>query len=611
MRPRWVWIGLGFSGLCLFLAAAVPALGDTSSAKGGPAEHAADLTIQTHVLQPQELPAPEVGALKVPTGFRVSRFAQDLGNVRVLAVAPDGTVYATRRDEGDVIMLRDPGAGGSAGPPVRVASRSGLHGIALHGGMVYLATVHEIFRADVHPDGRFGPLEMLIHDLPDAGQHNTRTVQIGPDEMMYVSVGSTCNECAEANPELATILRASLDGKTRAVFASGLRDTIGWGWHPETGELWGMDHGIDWFGDDIPPEELNHIERGKRYGWPYFFADNQVNPRLIPPGGLSRSELRAKSVPMVLGYTAHAAPMQLSFYTGAQFPAAYRGDAFVSLHGSWNRKPSSGYEVARIRFKNGQPTGFEPFLSGFLTARGEVGRPFGNAVAKDGSLLVGDDRAGVIYRVSYTGPNAPGQKAATPTAVTPPATAMLKEAARGSGVPLAIQRPETKSGARLNVSSPAFKPGGAIPATYSAYDQDSSFPLTWSGAPAGTKSFALIMEDPDSRRPPKPVIHWVAWNIPANTTQLREGLQKQDRLEDPPGMRQGPSTSGQIGYRGPRPPAGDPPHHYHAQVFAIDRELALPPGSERDEILTAIQGHVLASGELVGSFKRPDCPAKP
>ena len=236
--------------LCLPSLISAPALPDTRSDKPGPAENAADVNITTHILQPRELPAPDLSALKVPPGFRVTRFARDLGNVRVLAVAPNGTVYATRRDEGDVLMFKDPGGGEPGSPYVRVASRSGLHGIALHKGKAYLATVHEIFRADIRNDGTFGPLEMLIHDLPDAGQHNTRTVQIGPDEMMYISVGSTCNECAEANPEAATILRASLDGKSRAVFASGLRDTIGWGWHPETGELWGMDHGIDWWGDD-------------------------------------------------------------------------------------------------------------------------------------------------------------------------------------------------------------------------------------------------------------------------------------------------------------------------------------------------------------------------
>ena len=300
-------------------------------------------------------------------------------------------------------MFRVGADGLAAGQPVRVASRSGLHGIAFSKGKVYLAAVHEIFKADVRPDGTFGPLDMIIHDLPDAGQHNTRTVQIGPDDMMYISIGSTCNECTEPNPENATILRASLDGKSRSIFASGLRDTVGWGWQPQTGELWGMDNGIDALGDNLQPEELNHIEKGKRYGWPYLFGENQPNPHLDPPGGLQKSELAKTNVPMALGYTAHAAPMQMAFYNAAQFPSEYQGDAFVSMRGSWNRKPPSGYEVVRIHFKNGQPVSIEPFVTGFVTSQGEYGRPAGNAIAQDGSLLFTDDRNGVIYRVSYTG----------------------------------------------------------------------------------------------------------------------------------------------------------------------------------------------------------------
>jgi Raf kinase inhibitor-like YbhB/YbcL family protein len=161
------------------------------------------------------------------------------------------------------------------------------------------------------------------------------------------------------------------------------------------------------------------------------------------------------------------------------------------------------------------------------------------------------------------------------------------------------------------VTSTAFRNGAALPAIYSAYEQDNSFPVAWSGAPTETASYVLVMEDPDSRKPPMPVIHWVAWNIPPRSTGLREGLEKQDRLEEPSGMRQGPSTSGQVGYKGPRPPAGDTPHHYHVQVFAIDRTLDLPAGADRDEILAAVKGHVLASGELVAVFKRPDHPSKP
>jgi Raf kinase inhibitor-like YbhB/YbcL family protein len=559
----------------------------------------ANVEITGHILKPQRLPAPDLAQLKVPDGFKITKAAEGIGNPRMLAVSADGTVYVTRRDEGDVLMFKE-AADGLLTAPMRAASRPGVHGLAIYQGKAYLATPHEIFRGDVLPDGTFGPLEMIIHDLPDAGQHNTRTVQIGPDGMMYISVGSTCNECNEPNPENATILRGTLDGKQRAIWASGLRDTIGWGWHPQTGELWGMDQGIDWLGDDLQQEELNRIERGSKYGWPYFWGNNQVNPQVDPPGGLSKSEWQKTSVPMVLGYTAHASPMQLSFYDGPQFPAEYRGDAFVSMHGSWNRKPSSGYEIVRIRFQSGMATSIEPFVTGFLGAAGEAGRPCGNAVAKDGSLLFTDDRNGVIYRVSYTGaPN--GQ----PPSIIPP-DAMLAQAARGDNVPLAIARPETATAGTVTVSSPAFAEGSPIPVIYSEYEQGVSFPLTWTAGPAGTMSYAIVMEDPDAMKP-KPFVHWVAWNIPATTTSLREGLQEQDLLQDPAGLRQGVNSRGSIGYLGPRPPAGDPPHVYHVQVFALDRLLDMPfSGADRDQVLMSVNGHVLGRGELTGTFARPE-----
>lgn len=176
---------------------------------------------------------------------------------------------------------------------------------------------------------------------------------------------------------------------------------------------------------------------------------------------------------------------------------------------------------------------------------------------------------------------------------------------------IAIARPETKCSRRLTVTSPAFKDGAAIPGRYSAYEQDSSFAVSWSGAPPETKSFVLIMEDPDAQGSPTPVLHWLAWNIPADTRSLREGLPRGDRLDDPAGTRQGPTTSGQLGYRGPRPPAGDPPHRYHVQIFALERTVELPSGSRRDEVLDGLRGHVLASGELTGTFKAPARPSHP
>jgi glucose/arabinose dehydrogenase len=439
-----------FRVLTLFVAVCSFAGAQRPSSAGGSPEHHSDLEITWHIFKPVELPAPDLSQLHVPADFRVQKFAENVGNARILAIGPNGNVYVTRREEGDVLMFRVGVDGLASGEPVRVASRSGLHGIAFSKGKVYLAAVHEIFKADVRPDGTLGSLDMIIHDLPDAGQHNTRTVQIGPDDMMYISVGSTCNECAEPNPENATILRSSLDGKSRSIFASGLRDTVSWGWQPQTGELWGMDNGMDALGDNLQPEELNHIEKGKRYGWPYLFGDNQPNPHLDPAGGLQRSELAKINVPMALGYTAHTAPMQMSFYNASQFPAEYQGDAFVSMRGSWNRKPPSGYEVVRIHFKNGQPISIEPFVTGFVTPQGEYGRLVGNAVAQDGSLVFTDDRNGVIYRVSYVGNGGHSQ------IQTISGESMLHQTRTGTKSDLAVKLPETETNASLTVSSTAF-----------------------------------------------------------------------------------------------------------------------------------------------------------
>jgi Raf kinase inhibitor-like YbhB/YbcL family protein len=589
-----------------FLATCSLATAQRLSSTNGSAEHQSDLEITWHIFKPPELPAPDVAHSHVPAGFRIQKFAENVGNARILAIGPNGNVYVTRREEGDVLMFRVGAEGLADGQPVRVASRSGLHGITFSKGKVYLAAVHEIFKADVRPDGTFGPLGMIVHDLPDAGQHNTRTVQIGPDDMMYISVGSTCNECAEPNPENATLLRASLDGKSRSIFASGLRDTVGWGWQPQTGELWGMDNGMDALGDNLQPEELNHIEKGKRYGWPYLFGDNQPNPHLDPTGGIQKSELLKTDVPMVLGYTAHAAPMQMSFYNASQFPPQFQGDAFVSMRGSWNRKPPSGYEVVHIHFKDGQPVSMEPFVTGFVSAQGEYGRLVGNAVAADGSLLFTDDRNGVIYRVSYQGTAGRSQSQ------TIPGTSMLRQTRSGSKSQVALELPETHTAAALTVSSSEFVQNGTIPTIYSSYDQNASPPLRWTRGPDGTQSYAILAEDPDAKTTPLPVVHWVVWNIPPAVTELREGLESLDRLEDPIGLRQGPNTaSGNVGYKGPHPPEADPPHHYHFQVFALDQRLDLRVGANREDLVRAMRGHVIAKGELVGLFGKPEHPAKP
>ncbi|NHC46030.1 sorbosone dehydrogenase family protein [Motilibacter sp. K478] len=360
------------------------------------------------IFEPERLPyGPEVpGKLTVPAGFTVTEYAAGLGNPRILAVGPDGTVYATRRQTGDVIALLDTDRDGDADRTVRVAhGLKRVNGITVHENVLYLATDKKILTAPLRGAGTIGRLRTIVDDLPDAGQHPNRTLAVGPDGYLYVTVGSTCNACDDTNPENATILRMPLDGKGRIIYAKGLRNTIGFGWVPGTRALYGMDHGSDWRGDDQPPEELNRIERGANYGWPWCFADKQVDP-YIPnqPTPFTKSRFCAATKAPALTYQAHSAPLQMLFSTSASFPRDYRGDAFVAMRGSWNRSQPAGYKVVRVRFDGTTPVAVEDFLTGFLTADGTgvYGRPVGLAQLPDGSLLVGDDTMGTVYRVAAT-----------------------------------------------------------------------------------------------------------------------------------------------------------------------------------------------------------------
>lgn len=583
------------AALCLAFGAASAQQGDGTK-----------FSTNINVWKPAKVEAtPErIRALKAPPGFTVTAFATGLKNARIIAVAPNGNIYVSRRDQGDVLLLKDANNDGRAdGPPVTVANRAGAHGLAIRDNKLYLVTAKELFVADMQADGRLGELKMLIGDLPDAGQHPNRTMAFGPDGMLYLSIGSTCNACNESNVENAALLRVSPDGKSRSIFASGLRNLIGFAWHPQTGELWGFDHGIDFLGDDVQPEEINKIELGKQYGWPHVYGSGDIYPQSTPQGEITKEQWKERSTPMVLGYTAHAAPMQWVFGAGSAFPADYQGDAFVTMRGSWNRVPASGYEIVRVRFQDGQPKSVEPFVTGFLTDGGKthIARPVGLAMAKDGSLLMADDANGVIYRVAHT-----GGKAGTPP--TPPAKPMQDQANKGNNVPLANKRPETEARGQVGVTSSSFSANGMLHERYTEYADGVSPALAWKPV-AGAKSYAVIMEDPDAK-PVTPFVHWVMWNIPAEITSIPEGVQEQARLSDPDGVLQGRTTRGAPGYYGPKPPVGEPAHRYHFQVYALDRMLDVPFGADRDQLLQAMKGHVLAKGEIVGKYGQKQQPQK-
>ncbi|MDO4247298.1 MAG: sorbosone dehydrogenase family protein [Deinococcus sp.] len=379
-----------------------------------PAEPPATVTATRNEPAALQFSSDKLSRLKVPAGFEISVMATDLGNARMLHVMPDGGIYLSRRQQGDIWYLKDVNKDGKFDATERrkVAENMKLvHGIDTRGGKLYAVGEKTIWVMDIAKDGSLSVPRVFADGFPDAGQHPARQLAWGPDGYLYASFGATNNDTPTQNPEEATVLRLSPNGQYREVYARGLRHTIGMGWHPVTKTFYGMDQGSDWHGDNIPPEELNVLKRGKNYGWPFCYGakipDPYVNVANIP-GKITKAEYCATTEPSTLNYTAHAAAIALKFYTGKQFPAEYRNDAFVTFRGSWNRNEPSGYEVVRVVFNDqNKPEKFEPFVTGFVYQEDgqwkQFGRVAGLATYTDGSLLFTDDQSGVIYRVRYVG----------------------------------------------------------------------------------------------------------------------------------------------------------------------------------------------------------------
>ncbi|SCB60035.1 Glucose/arabinose dehydrogenase, beta-propeller fold [Rhizobium aethiopicum] len=361
--------------------------------------------VESNVFRPKPEPFSEdvVKRLKVPEGFEVSVFAHNLGNARMMAVADDGTVYVTRPEEKDLIALNE----GASEPRVIASGLEGIHGIAIRNDRIFLATVHAVMAADLNEDATIGMLETIVDDLPDGGQHGRRTLAFAPDGALHINVGSSCDACFESSDEKAANLRLDLKDKKRTVFAKGLRNMLGFDWHPETRVMWGVDHGVDHLGDELPGEELNRIEQGKHYGWPFCYGDRQPDwASFTMPEDAPKDEFcRTKTVGPALTFDAHASVINIRFYNAEQFPEEYRHDAFVTLRGSANRSDPVGYKVVRVMFDKGEPTGTEDFLTGLLSDdhKSEYGRISGLAITPEGSLLVSEDANGVIYKISYKG----------------------------------------------------------------------------------------------------------------------------------------------------------------------------------------------------------------
>jgi len=339
-----------------------------------------------------------------PEGFQVSVFARDFTVPRFLTVGPNGDIFVADTGAGQIVVLRDSGQAGGA--PERELFANKLNrpfGVAFHDDYVYVANTGEVvrFRYDKQTSKRTGEAEHVL-DLPPGGGHWTRTIAFSADgTRLYVSVGSSSNIDLEKDQRRAAVLVSDPDGKNSRIYASGLRNAVGLAIEPVTGTVWVSVNERDELGDEVPPDYFSSLKDGDFYGWPYSYIGDNVDPRVKP----QKPELVAKAlIPDVL-LGPHVAPLQFAFYIGKQFPQQYRGGAFIAEHGSWNRSARNGYQVAFVGFKDGKAAVDPvPFLTGFVPdpkGKNVNGRPVGVAMAPDGSLLVSDDGAGVIYRVSY------------------------------------------------------------------------------------------------------------------------------------------------------------------------------------------------------------------
>jgi len=354
------------------------------------------------------IPQPESAVLNVPKGFKVNVFAEgDFQYPRWMALAPNGDVFVADSRANSVIVLRDTDKDGKADQRFVFSNKLAQpFGMAFHKEWFYVANTDSIvrFKYKSGQTAADGEPEKLVELTPGGyNQHWTRNLLFSPDgRKLFVSIGSATNVDVEADAKRAAISVYDPDGKNHRIYAGGLRNPIGLAWNPKTGELWTAVNERDGLGDDLVPDYVTSVKDGGFYGWPYSYIGQNEDPRRK---GENPDLVKRSIVPDVL-LTSHSAALGIQFYTGKMFPKEYQGDAFVALHGSWNRQKLTGYKIIRIRFKNGKLVGnsYEDFVSGWLPSQdsNEVwGRPVGLLVAADGSLLITDDGARKIWRVSY------------------------------------------------------------------------------------------------------------------------------------------------------------------------------------------------------------------
>lgn len=343
--------------------------------------------------------------LNIPAGFHISLFSSKIGPLRFMAFSPDGILFVSMPsvaglyggsgiNDGKVFALPDRDGNGTADEVKTVLSGLHLpHGLAFHGGYLYVAEEGAVARYPYTTGGILGGRE-VIATLPTGGEHLSRTITFSSAGKMYVSVGSDCNDCTTGKAGTGSIWEFNADGSGGRVFARGMRNAVGLAFQPTTGDLWATENGRDFLGDNLPPDEINIIRDGGNYGWPYCYG-----VRISDPGNPQYD--CATTQASTYDIQAHSAPLGLAFVTGSEFPSDWAGDLIVARHGSWNRTEPVGYDVIRLDVQGNKVVGEHPFISGWLNSNGaKLGRPVDVIFGPDGALYLSDDSANVVYRIT-------------------------------------------------------------------------------------------------------------------------------------------------------------------------------------------------------------------
>ena len=347
----------------------------------------------------------------LPDGFKIEIYASDVENARSMTVSPSGTIFVGNRKSDNVFALIDENKDGKVDKKYLITDKlkNMPNGVAFHEGDLYVAEVNKIWvfkdienKLELIDENGFYPEDpiLITDDFPSDKHHGWKYIAIGPDNKLYVPVGAPCNICESRDEIYSTITRMDLDGSNREIYARGVRNTVGFTWNKETGEMWFTDNGRDMLGDNYPPCELNKVTKpDQHYGYPYCHGGDISDPEF---GSKYSCEDFIKPM-QNLG--PHVAPLGLKFYDGDMFPEEYKGDIFIAEHGSWNRTKKIGYRITRVKIKDNKSVGYEPFISGWLEKdiNDAWGRPVDVVILEDGSMLISDDYANVIYRVTYSG----------------------------------------------------------------------------------------------------------------------------------------------------------------------------------------------------------------